>query len=151
VSGASTAALLARFAVSLVVVLGLLGVCAHLYRRGRSWTGGRRASAPVEVLARQPLSRRAQLVVVRAGERGLVLGVTDASVQLLGETDPAALAVPRHARVVDVPLALGAAGAAGAPVVEVTRGTASTRRPASLRQAGTALVEGLRERTVRRS
>src|SRR3546814_7326732 len=60
-----------------------------LLQRGTSG-GGRRRRGPaeVEVLLRQPVGRRSSITVIRAGNRALVLGVTDQSITLLAEEDP---------------------------------------------------------------
>lgn len=80
-----TAAVLLRLAVALVSVLGLVWLFSRGMMRGR---GGRMLPGATEVLARQQLSRAASVVVVRVGEKALVLGVTEQQVTLLGETDP---------------------------------------------------------------
>jgi flagellar protein FliO/FliZ len=103
-------------------------------------TSSRRRTARVEVVSRQSLGRSSSLTVVRLGERGFVLGVTESSVSLLGEIDPVEL--------------LGET-----PNAELERpegpeapGTASPGHgfpPALL--AWKAVLENLRARTVRRS
>jgi flagellar biogenesis protein FliO len=135
----SGAALFVRFTVSMIVVLALIALCTVLYRRSRSWTGARRSGAPVEILARQALSRRAQVVVVRAGTRHLVLGVTDTSVQVLGETELVADEATAHD------------GAPAPTQSEVASRTASPVGAVALARSWRDLVEGMRERTVRRS
>jgi flagellar protein FliO/FliZ len=83
----SVVTLLGRLAVSLVVVFGLMAVCAKLLRRrGLGSTGS--PTARIEVLARQGLGRTSSVQLVRVAGRTLVLGVTDASVSVLGEADP---------------------------------------------------------------
>ncbi len=85
----STLALLLRLVISLVVVFGLMAGCASLMRRsGMGGTSAKRRGLPVEVLARHALGRRASVAVIRAGDRGLVLGITDHTVTLLAEADP---------------------------------------------------------------
>src|SRR5690242_18397218 len=93
-SSVSTLALLLRLVVSLAVVVGLmLGASAFMRRRGfgglAPMKGGRRspAASQVEVLARKSLGRNASIAVVRAGEKSLVLGVTDSTVTMLAETE----------------------------------------------------------------
>ena len=85
----STLALLLRLVISLVVVFGLMAGCASLMRRsGMGGPSTKRRGLPVEVLARHSLGRRASVAVIRAGGRGLVLGITDHTVTLLAEGDP---------------------------------------------------------------
>ena len=58
-----------------------------------------------EVLSRQALSRAASVVVVRVGEKALVLGVTEQQVNLIAETELPAEddAAPRRTQVIDLP------------------------------------------------
>ena len=94
-SDGSAVLLLLRMAVSLAVVLALIVWAARvLNRRQGGFLGRTRLDVPVQVLARQSLSRHANLCVVQVGEEVLVLGVTDAEVSLLGDLDPATLAAP---------------------------------------------------------
>jgi flagellar biogenesis protein FliO len=93
VASASTFALLLRVFLSLGVVLGLMfGIATVLKRRGFAGlapAGGRRSplGAQVEVLARKPLGRNATIAIVRAGNKSMVLGVTDSTVTLLGDVE----------------------------------------------------------------
>jgi flagellar protein FliO/FliZ len=121
-----------RLAVSLGVVLVLVRVAAGLLQRGGTGSGLRRRRGPaeVEVLLRQPVGRRASISVVRAGNRALVLGVTDHTITLLAEDDPDVL----------IPLA-----------PETPRTASSADGTASARSAWTAIVDAVRDRTVRRS
>jgi flagellar protein FliO/FliZ len=73
--------------LALALVLGLMWFLTRLVRRP---LGGRGAGA-MSVLARQPLTRGASVAVVRVGEQAYVLGVTDQTVTLLAEADPAAI------------------------------------------------------------
>jgi flagellar biogenesis protein FliO len=79
--------------LSLAVVIGLMvGVTTFLKRRGLAGfapTGPRRAlpGVEVEVLARKTLGRNASVAVVRAGGKGMVIGVTDHQVTLLSEAE----------------------------------------------------------------
>lgn len=120
-----------RLAVSLGVVLVLVRVAAGLLQRGTgSGLRRRRGPAEIEVLLRQPVGRRASISVVRAGNRALVLGVTDHTITLLAEDDPDVL----------VPLA-----------PEMPRTVSPADGPPSASSAWTAVVDALRDRTARRS
>lgn len=78
-------ALMLRVGLSLGAVLGLFALMARGTRRG--FGQSRNRTAPLEVVARQSLVRNASVMVVRAGERQLVLGVTESSVALLAELE----------------------------------------------------------------
>ena len=128
----SVVILLVRVVVSLGVVLAVMWGTATVFRRsGMAGTAasGRRPRRPVEVVARQGLSRGASVTVVRFGRRGLVLGVTDQHVTLLAEIDPAELDAPPE------------------DIVAAPAGPGSG--PASL--PWKVALEQLRDKTVRRS
>ena len=122
-------ALLARLAISLAVVFGLMWVAARVLRkRGLGSSKGSTATSRIEVLARQGLGRTSSVQVVRVGGRTLVLGVTDAQVSVLAEADPLLL---------EAELALAAL-----PAAPVQR---SEAKPGSWGP----FLEQLKERTVR--
>jgi flagellar protein FliO/FliZ len=131
----STVALMVRLFVSLGIVLALMyGVMAVMKRRGFggfSPTAGRRVgvSAQVEVIARKPLGRNASVAVVRAGSRAMVVGVTESNVTLLGDADLEELEVE----------------------AEETQGTGFPRAVNGANQPWKTMLEGLRDRTVRRT
>jgi len=96
-----------RVLVSLAVVFGLLW---YLARRMRGRGGAARRTASVRVLGRAGLGAKAQLVVVEAEGRRMVLGVTEHGVSVLHDADappveeaPAAESAPRLAPVVHLP------------------------------------------------
>ena len=72
-----------RLLVSLAAVLGVMWLLARRMRKG----GRLKDTRLIDVLGRQQLSRTASVAVVRVGEQALVIGVTDAQVSVLGETD----------------------------------------------------------------
>ncbi len=121
-------ALLGRLVVALVVVFALMALAARFARRRGLGSSGGTSSTRIEVLARQGLGRTSSVQLVRVAGRTLVLGVTETSVQVLGEADPLLLAAEQALE--PVPAAAGATGA--------TAGWGP-------------LVEALKERTVRRS
>jgi flagellar protein FliO/FliZ len=88
VEDVSMVALIARLAVSLAVVFGLMMIAGRLLRRRGLGTKGTTATSRIEVLARQGLGRTSSVQLVRVGGRTLVLGVTDQQVTVLGEADP---------------------------------------------------------------
>lgn len=134
-SSTSTAELFVRLALSFAVVLGLMVVASRVFTRGRGPArlarAGRRSGNPIEVVAHRSLGRRSSIVVVRAGGKGLVLGVTDAAVQVLAEAEP---------EVVLPPLPQPS-----------TSGTTPTGGPPPATRTWKAVVDDLRERTVRRT
>lgn len=141
---ASVFELFARLFVALSIVIGLMIVCARvLKKRGIDLTtGSRRGNGPrpvVDVIARRGLSRNASVVVVRAGGKTLVLGVTDQQITMLAEADPIVLDEPLvaeypnvhpEAQWTELPLTAGAGARGGSP--------------------WKMALESLRERTVRR-
>jgi flagellar protein FliO/FliZ len=123
-----------RVGVSLAVVLGLLALAARAAsRRGLGNAPGRTA-AKVEVLARQGLGRNTSVVIVRAAERALVLGVTESTVSLLADADLSVLDIRNEDEHPDAPGMVRAGGPLSA-------------RPSAWKDT----LEQLRERTVRRS
>lgn len=89
----SVLSLVGRLVFSLAVVLILMAVLARVLRN-RTMPGLGRPSVRrdlLRIVARQALSRSASVAVVQAGERALVIGITDAGVNLLAELDPGSL------------------------------------------------------------
>ena len=129
----SLIALLVRVVVSLGVVLALMAGAAAVLRRsgltGTAGAGRRGLRRPLQIVSRHGLSRGASITVVRLGDRGLVLGVTDHQVTLLTEIDPAELEAPPDEQ------------AAGPPAPGIGAGSLPWK----------VAIEQLRERTVRRS
>lgn len=78
-----TIVLIGRLLVSLAAVLGLMWFIGRRMRKG----GRAKATQLIDVLGRQALSRNASVAVVRVGEQALIVGVTDAQVSVLAETD----------------------------------------------------------------
>lgn len=89
----SVVSLMARLAVSMAIVLGLLLLGAKLLRKRGLGNSGGQGTTRIEVLARQGLGRTSSVQLVRVAGRTLVLGVTEASVSVLGEADPLVLEV----------------------------------------------------------
>jgi flagellar protein FliO/FliZ len=88
----SVLGMLGRLLVSLVVVFGLMALAARAVRRRGLTGGGTSATTRIEVLARQGLGRTSSVQLVRVAGRTLVLGVTEHTVQVLGDADPLLLA-----------------------------------------------------------
>lgn len=147
--------LVLRVVVSLAVVLGLMWAVTRAMRH-RAVT----RTVPLEVVSRAPLGRKSSVVVLRVGDdRGMVVGVTDHQVTLLGEVDlPAApAAAPERRETIALPksssrpaavVALPGGGTvpeAAATAARDSKLAGSILAPSTWKQAATAL----REKTVR--
>ena len=77
-------ALVGRLLISLAVVLGLMWLVAR--RMKRSGGHGKNGKL-IELLSRQQLTRSSSVAVVRVLDQGLILGVTDGHVAVLGEVE----------------------------------------------------------------
>jgi flagellar biosynthetic protein FliO len=171
--------LLVRVAMSLALVLGMVGIAVWaLKRRGPLRSRGG-ATHRLEVVDRRALSKGAQVALVRVGHEDFLVGVTDQRVELLGRTDSAApaeevdddrvvvhLGATEHPddQVTTVPVS-ALPPSRGGPLVSTTRNatdggpqTAATRRtgyarpaPCAAQESRMGFVEALRELTVRRS
>lgn len=141
----SVFALLARLVISLAVVLGLMALAARLL--ARQTRGGRLARrvtpVPIEVLARQSLGKNSSVAVVHAAGRALIVGVTDTHVTLLGEGDAEALLAQPEPE--DPATTITAAARTRSPW------TAPGSTGAAAFSPWTAMLDTLRDRTVRRS
>ena len=143
----------ARITLSLAAVLGLMWLLARAARKPLK----ARAAGAVAVLARQQLSRNASVAVVRVADRALIIGVTEAQVSLLAETDLASMteALEPATAVSRTPVDLTADESEPAPAAIVTdlggrragALTGSALSPATWKQA----VDVLRDRTARKA
>lgn len=144
-----------RVVFSLAVVLAMMWGLSRVMRGGRPAPKG--GAHRLDVVSRTNLGKRSAIVVLRAGERGLIVGVTEQSISILGEMP---LPEDEPALEVRTPIAITADGeitehpAAPAPTgrrrhaaaTEQTSTLAgSVLSPATWRQTATAF----RERTVR--
>ena len=144
-----------RVVFSLAVVLAMMWGLSRVMRGGRPQMKG--GAHRLDVVSRTSLGKRSSIVVVRAGDRGLIVGVTDHAISVLGE-----MPLPQEEAVLEVrtPLAITAEG----EVAEHTAATAPSGRrrhaaaseptstlagsvlsPSTWKQTATAF----RERTVR--
>jgi len=140
-----------RVAFSLAVVLGIVWVISRAMR-GRS---AQVQSVPLQVLSRTPVGKHSSIAVISAGQRGLIVGITQHSVQLLGDIDlPQAPAARAEVRTpielsghpdADILAALAGNHAAQAAGAASSALAGSLLSPGTWRQAVTAV----RERTVR--
>lgn len=82
----STLELMLRMVVSLLVLGGLFWLINRA-AKGRLGNIGRSPNAPLEIHARKQLSKSSSVALIRAGERHLLIGVTDTGISLLAEGD----------------------------------------------------------------
>jgi flagellar biogenesis protein FliO len=140
-------------------------LAARLLRRRQLGLGGARPrpQLPLQVLARHGLSRTASVSVVQVGEHVLVLGVTESSVEVLRELDPAELSYAAREPALPgltstLPSGLASSLAAGLrqrrPAAGDTVDGADGERPRSQWSAPGldfgVMLESLREKTTRR-
>ena len=104
-----------RVAVALGAVLGLIWL---LQRRLGKGTGRRRADAALSVVSRQSVGQRASVVVVDAGGRRFLLGVTEHAVNVLHTGD-----IPEEAA--EAQLTEPRRGGAGAAFAQILAGASS--------------------------
>ena len=86
-STTSTLALFARLLVSLGVVIGLMWFAARVVRRRGFGSPTRRPGVHIDVIARRTLGRNASIAIVRAGDQGMIVGVTEQNITKLGDAD----------------------------------------------------------------
>ena len=72
-----------RVLLSLAAVLVLMWFIARRFKGSARGSGG----ALLDVLARRQMSRTSSVAVVRVHDKALILGITDSSIALIGETD----------------------------------------------------------------
>lgn len=136
-------ALALRVVFSLAVVLGIMWALSRVVRPRGDVRG-----LPVDVVARTTLGKRASVAVLRVGDRGLVVGVTDHAVSLIAEVaipeSPAA--APERRTTLDLS-DVGLLVAEPAVAEAAARGalTGSVLSPSTWRAAAAVL----RDRTVR--
>jgi flagellar protein FliO/FliZ len=128
----SVGALLLRLVVSLGVVVLLMAALARVARGrlGRT-TRGSDPALQLQILSRQAIGKNASVLLVRAGDKGLLLGVTEHSISLIQETDIAP-----------------AVDTATATATATTTTTAS--RAVALTPPWSAMLQRARDVTVRR-
>ncbi len=140
-----------RLILSLAFVGGVLWFAARLAKK----RGLGQGNGVIEIVARHRLGRASTLNVVRIADVVLVVGATEEHVTVLTEMDPeavdAALAERRPARLHAAPTGEDADGDAGGPPLVAARAPSGALNGSVFDRAGwSALVNGLRERTVRR-
>ena len=138
-----------RLVLSLAFIAGVLFYAAKLAKK----RGLGQGNGVIEIVARHRLGRASTLNVVRIADVVLVVGATEEHVTLLTEMDPqavdAVLAERRPARLHAAPP--GDEDGGSRPPVVAARHSSGALAGSVFDKAGWgALVNGLRERTVRR-
>jgi flagellar protein FliO/FliZ len=142
--------------IRLILSLAFIGAVLFYAARLAKKRGLGQGNGVIEVIARHRLGRASTLNVVRIADVVLVVGATEEHVTLLTEMDPqaveAALAERRPARLHAAPEAEdGEEGAAPRPAAGAVPTPSGALAGSVFDKAGWgALVNGLRERTVRR-
>ena len=131
-----TAAMLARVAFSLAVVVGLMWALAT-FMRGKS--KAQRNTGSLSVVTRMSVGRRSSIAVLAIGDRHLVVGVTDEHINLLADL-PApheVIEVPADARRTTIDLATASPIALSSSASELLAINSAATTSASLSTAGT--------------
>ena len=91
-SSGSTLMLVLRFGIAMIVVMGLLFFASSMLRKRGLMTPKNKVAGPsIELVARRGLGRNAQVAVIRTAGHQFVLGVTEHQVTLLAEEDLATI------------------------------------------------------------
>ena len=94
----STLMLLLRMGFSLLLILAMIAGTARLLRRRGRVGGGPGDPTTIDVIARRSVGRRSNLLVIRIGERELLVGTSDTSVRLVADLNaPVPVAEPTSA------------------------------------------------------
>jgi flagellar protein FliO/FliZ len=142
--------------IRLILSLAFIGAVLFFAARLAKKRGLGQGNGLIEVVARQRMGRASTINVVRIADVVLVVGATEENVTVLTEMDPqavdAALAERRPARLPAAPdKGDGTDGEAPRPAPVAARTTSGALAGSVFDKAGWgALVNGLRERTVRR-
>lgn len=88
---------LVRVGASLALVIALLLALAALFRRARAASRAAHPGPRLESVDRLDLGTRRELRLVRAGDRLLVVGITDERIELLSELDEPSAESPAEA------------------------------------------------------
>jgi flagellar biosynthetic protein FliO len=99
-SSTSSLYLLVRVAMSLGLVLGMVGIAVWALRRRGAMHSRGAAVRRLEVVDRRALSKGAHVAVVRLGDEDYLIGVTEQRVELLGSA-PAATVATATATIAD--------------------------------------------------
>jgi flagellar protein FliO/FliZ len=130
-ASASTFMLFVRLIFSLAVVIGLMWVAANVLRkRGVMTGGGARRNGPrvdVELVARKHLGRNSSIVIVRVGDRSMVLGVTEHQVTKLDDTETPEIDLNDTGAIWTAPTGTSSLGSAWKTMLEQMRNRTARR------------------------
>jgi flagellar protein FliO/FliZ len=90
VAPSSSSGGLLRVVIALLVVLGAVVVAGRFARRMRGFSGG--TNSALQVVGQLPVGPRERAVLIRVGERQLLLGVAPGNVRMLHVFDDAPIA-----------------------------------------------------------
>jgi flagellar protein FliO/FliZ len=132
-------AAIARTSISLVAVLGLLYLISRWLKRRQIGAVG---ASEFVVLSKQSLGAKAAVALVKVGDKALVVGVSDAGVNLLGETTVAEVFKdsPESVEEVDITAQEGAEQLAGTEAVAVDGQTEPQVGERYVRKAGETIA-----------
>jgi flagellar protein FliO/FliZ len=142
VDGSSSLFLVLRVAMSLGMVLGIVGIALWVLKRRGPLRRGGAGGSRLEVVDRRPLSKGAHVALVRVGPEDFLVGVTDQQVHLLGRprragTDTDAAEVAEVVVQLPAPEPVGGPAAlATAPPPALPRGRRVSVVPTPARGAG---------------
>ena len=136
--------------IRLVLSLGFIAVVLWYAAKLAQKRGLGQGNGLIEVVARQRMGRTSTVNVVRIADVVLVVGATEEQVTLLAEVDAAAVEEALRER--RTPVAVGAGGGrADSPALAARSSSGVLAGSVLDRNGWGALVNQLRERTVRRS
>lgn len=136
--------MLFRLVLSLGFVAVVLWFAARVAKK--RGLGGRQGL--IEVLARQPMGRTSAVTVIRVAGKVMVVGSTEGQITLLGDMDTET--VEEHIARLDADEAMNRPVRASTPRAASAAGTGLVAGSVFDRSQWSALIDGLRERTVRR-
>ncbi len=90
---------LAKVAFSLTMVLGMLALTAYGLKRFGRWTKHSDGNSWIEIVGRQPIGMKHQLLLVRVRGQLLFLGVSPQGISLLSPVDGEVSSPPSNERI----------------------------------------------------
>lgn len=152
----SLTTLLPRLFLSMAVVIGVMWLAARIMRNrqvpgsGVLRSSSQKNAPALQIIAKQGLGGKSSIAIIRAGDKSLVLGLTESTVSLLAELDTVELGnslttspTPAKAttRFGDRTYKQSESHGTGTPRMTATAASNSTRK---------GLLEQVREMTVRK-